>query len=434
MRLEREPSLNYGVAGRIVTAIAIIALLILGCGGWAGTAELEGAVIAQGQVIVDQRVKKVQHRDGGIVAELKVHSGQRVAKSELLIRLDDTQTRAELGIIQSQLVELRGRLARVRAESSDEATINFPDVLKSDPAAVQVIAGEIRLFNDNRRNREGQIQQLEERIGQLKQEDSGVRSQRSAKERELALIRKELDVVQDLQRRNLTPMQRVYSLQRDETRIDGEHGNLVAQSARINGQVNELRMQILTLGQQARTDAQKDLRQVEGRIAELVERQVAAQDRLTRVDIRAPIDGVVHELSAFTVGGVITPAEPIMLIVPEGQALSVELRVAPTDIDQVYIDQTARLRFTSFNQRLTPEIEGVVSLVSADISRDSKGRGSDYYTATIRLSDDATFAVGGRPVMPGMPVEAHLTTQKRTALSYLTKPIVDQFAKTFRER
>lgn len=424
--------LSYGIAGRLVLAFALVAALFIGCGGWAATAQLAGAVIAQGVVVVDQHVKKIQHRDGGIVAELKVKNGQRVAMGDLLLRLDDTQTRAELGVIRSQLVELKGHLARVRAESNDEPAIAFPAALKADPAAASIMAGEARLFSDNRRTREGQIQQLEERIRQLKEEATGVGSQRSAKQRELTLIRKELEAMRVLQRQQLTPMSRIYALERDETRIDGEHGNLVAQGARISGQVSEIRVQILTIGQQARTEAQKDLRQTEGRIAELEERQIAAQDRLTRIEIRAPIDGVVHELGVFTVGGVITPAEPIMLLVPEGQTLSVELKVAPNDIDQVHIDQTARLRFTAFNQRTTPEVEGQVTFVSADISHDPKGRG-DFYTANVKLADAKEMTIGGKTVLPGMPVEAHLTTGNRTALSYFTKPIVDQFAKTFRE-
>ena len=189
---------------------------------------------------------------------------------------------------------------------------------------------------------------------------------------------------------------------------------------------------MLTLDQSARTDALKDLRTVEARIAELAEREIAAKDRLARMEIRAPIDGLVHELSAFTVGGVVTAAEPVMLIVPEGQPLSIEIRVAPSDINQVYVGQPARLRFSSFNQRTTPEINGTVTYVSADISHDPKGK-PDYFTANVSLSE-ALLAVDGKPILPGMPVEAHVTTDKRTALSYLLKPVTDQVAKTFRER
>ena len=194
-----------------------------------------------------------------------------------------------------------------------------------------------------------------------------------------------------------------------------------------------MKMQILTIDQSARTDAQRELRSIEPRIAELKERLVATEDKLAHLDIRAPESGIVHELTAHTIGGVVTPAEPIMAIVPEKEALSVELRVLPTDIDKVHIDQEVRLRFTSFNQRTTPELSGKIVYVSADVSHDLKGK-QDYYAVRASFNEQLNNALAGKAIVPGMPVEAFVTTEKRTALSFLIKPLVDQFARTFREQ
>ncbi len=425
-------TLNFGIRRRIVFGVVAMTILVVGLGGWSALAELSGAVISHGSVVVSQYVKKVQHKDGGIVAEIKARNGDKVQAGAPLIRLDDTQIKAELGVVEAQLIELRGRLARLRAEHRLAEVIAFPPEFASLPNARSVMQGETVLFEENRRSRKTQKEQLAERVQQLAQEAQGLAAQEEAKRLELKLIRLELERVRSLSDRQLMPQMRVYALERDEARIKGEHGSLVSQGARVKGQMNEIKLQILAVDQTTRTEAQRELRNTEGRITELVEREIAIRDKLSRTEIEAPITGIVHQLGVHTIGGIVTPAEPLMLIVPEGDALAIELKIAPSDIDQVHIGQNVRLRFTAFNQRTTPEVTGNVTYVSPDITADPKGR--DFYTVRASLAAGMPWKIADKDIQPGMPVEAYLTTASRTALSYLTKPVVDQFTRAFRER
>lgn len=333
----------------------------------------------------------------------------------------------------SQLIELTGRKARLAAERDGALEIEFPtDLASFGVEARRVMGGERRLFEAKRQGTANQKGQLRERIGQFNMEIEGLTAQRQAKAHELDLVREELARVSDMYRRGLTPVTRLLAMQREETRIDGEHGTLTAQIGRAGGQISEVELQIITIEQSLRTDAQKELREIEGRIAELTERKVAAEDQLKRVDIRAPISGVVHELAVHTVGGVITAGEPLMLIVPSEDLLTIEVRIAPPDIDQISIGQKCVLRFPAFNQRTTPELPGMVTRVAADLSRDPQS-GVTFYLARIRILDAAMKDLKGLKLVPGMPVEAFVETEQRTALSYMLKPLTDQFAKAFRE-
>ncbi len=429
---ESSKSLRLNIASRVILSVMVIAGLVVGVGGWAALAEISGAVISSGTVIVDGRAKKIQHRDGGIIAEIRVKDGDRVEKGAVLVVLDDTQTRSELAIIQSQLVEFGARHARLIAERNSDERVAFPDALISQSSAQAVLMGEQRLFDATRQTRESQKEQLRLRIDQLGKESEGVSAQRSAKSNELQLIEKELLDIRKLFEKNLTPASRVYALEREQTRLSGELGNLVAQGARIEGQISEIKLQILNIDQSARTDAQREARNTEARIAELREREVAQRDRLGRMEIRAPQSGIVHDLQAHTIGGVVSSAEAIMMIVPDDRLLAIQIRISPAEIDQVHVGQDVRLRFTAFNQRTTPEKTGRVSFVSADVTYDQKSR-AEYYTGTVELDKGQTFYVGDRAVLPGMPVEAFITTGRRTALSYLIKPLTDHFSRAMRE-
>lgn len=419
---------------RLAIGLMTVALLVFGVGGWMATAQLSGAVIATGLIVVDSNVKKVQHPTGGVVGEILVRNGDRVAPQDLLLRLDETQTRAALGIIVAQLIELQGRKARLMAERDDGDEVAFPeDFAANGQEARRVIAGERRLFEGRRKVINGQKAQLKERIGQLNREIEGLISQREAKAKELKLVREELARVADMHKRGLLPETRVLSMQRDETRIAGEHGAFVAQIARTTGQISETELNILTIDQTTRSEAQKEFREVEARIAELSERRIAAEDQLKRIDIRSPQAGIVHDLSVHTVGGVIAAGEPVMQIVPTGDLLSIEVRIAPYDIDQVALGQRAVLRFPAFNQRTTPELTGTVAHVGADLTREAQ-TGTAYYSARIQPAQEALAKFGSLKLLPGMPVEAFIETGQRTTLSYLMKPLTDQVARTFRER
>jgi HlyD family secretion protein len=417
------------VVGLVLSGLIVLSLFVGG-----SFANLSGAVIAFGIMVVDSNTKKVQHPQGGVIGQIFVRNGTRVSAGDLLVKLDDTQTRASLGIISSQLTELLGRKTRLAAERDGLDDLAFPpEFTTGGSEADRVANGEQRLFQARLTSANGQKAQLGERINQYEDETKGVTAQNSAKSRELMLIREELSRVNNLYNRSLVPVTRVLSLQRDEARIEGEVGTLVAQIAKLGGQIAEARLQIIAIDQNRFSDAQKELREVEGRIAELQERKVAAEDQLKRVEIKAPIDGIIHELNVHTVGGVINPAEQLMLVVPTGDSLNVEVRIPSSDIDQVKVGRQGMLRFTAFNQRTTPEVKGTVTRISPDVIRDSES-GQFYYTARITPDEDDLTRLGDHKLVPGMPVEAFIETSPRTALSYLTKPLADQFERAFRER
>ncbi|ACA16963.1 type I secretion membrane fusion protein, HlyD family [Methylobacterium sp. 4-46] len=415
---------------------AVTALLALGLGGWAATTELAGAVIAPGALVVETNVKKVQHLTGGVVGELRVRDGAEVRAGEVLVRLDETITRANLAVITKSQDEFTARQARLKAEQDGRDGVRFPADLvqrRAEPAVTDLLGEEERLFAIRRTAREGQKAQLRERIGQLREQIQGMADQVTAKQREIRLIGEELKGVRELFAKNLIQITRVTALERDAARLEGERGALVSAIAQTKGKVTETELQILQVDQDLRTEVGKELAEIRGKLAELVEKRVAAEDQLKRVEIRAPQDGVVHQLAVHTVGGVVSPGEPLMLIVPRSDALTVEARIQPQDIDQVRLGHRAVLRFSAFNQRTTPELKGEVIVVSADISQDQK-TGASFYTVRIRPAAGELERLDGLKLVAGMPVESFIQTGERMVLSYLTKPLHDQITKAWRER
>jgi len=420
----------------LVAAIVVVSVLVVGVGGWAATAVISGAVVASGSVVVDSNVKKVQHPTGGIVGELRVRDGDRVHAGDVVVRLDETVTRANLAIVTKGLGEMMARKARLESERDGLDTITFPAQLVAeadDPDRAAAMDSERKLFNLRKAARSGQKAQLRERVAQLGEEITGLAAQQNSKAKEIALIERELAGVRELWKQNLVQLTRLTALEREAARLDGERGQLVAAAAQAKGKIAETTLQILQIDQDIASDVAKELREVDGKIGELVERKVAAEDQLKRTDIRAPQDGTVFELAVHTVGGVITAGDPIMLIVPEADNLSVEVKVNPQDIDQLQLNQKAILRFSAFNIRTTPEIEGVVTRISADTSTDQR-TGQSYYTVRIAMPADQIERLGEVKLLPGMPVEAFMQTRDRTMLSYLIKPLHDQFLRAFREK
>jgi len=352
------------------------------------------------------------------------------------VRLDDTQTRANLAIVIKALDELTARQAREEAERDGADIIEFsPDLLDrmGDPNVAKPVNGERKQFEVRRQAREGQKSQLRERITQLKEETTGYSAQIASKDKQIEWIQKELVGVNDLWAKGLVQFPRVTALERDKERLEGERGQLVASIAQVKGKMTETELQILQIDQDMRSEVGKDLAEIRGKIAELVEKKVAAEDQLKRVDIRAPQDGIIHQLSAHTVGGVIGQGEVIMLIVPEADVLDVEARIAPQDIDQLRLGQPAILRFVAFNQRTTPELNGAINRISADVSEDQK-TGARYYTVRISVPEQEVARLEGLQLVPGMPVESFIQTTPRTVITYLIRPFHDQIARTFREK
>jgi HlyD family secretion protein len=428
---------HRSIRRHLVAGVAAVAILAGGVGGWAASTELAGAVIAQGQLVVDTNVKKVQHPTGGVVGELRVREGDHVKAGDVVVRLDETQTRANLQIVLKGLDEMAARQAREEAERDGAQKVAFPADLVArikDPEVARVVQGEQKLFEIRRTARAGQKGQLKEQIAQLQDQIKGLNEQIAGKAKEIEWIRQELKGVRELWQKNLVQFNRVTSLERDAARLEGERGSLIASVAQAKGKVAETELRILQVDEDMRTEVGKDLADIRAKTSELVEKRVSAEDQLKRVDIRAPQDGFVHQLSVHTVGGVITPnGEPLMLIVPEADKLIVEAKVPPQDIDQLHVGQTAVLRFSAFNQRTTPEINGTVSLVSADVSVDQK-TGASYYTIRVGVSAEELARLGEVKLVPGMPVEAFVQTVPRTVISYLVKPLQDQVSKAFREK
>jgi len=429
-------SYNQAAIRRYLIAAAVGCLLLVGgIGGWAATMTFSGAVIAAGNLVVESNVKKVQHPSGGIIGQLLVQEGQRVQQGDLLLHLDETVTRANLLVITDNLDEQTARKARLEAERDDSVDLDFGALAnrKEDRKIARLLVGEEKLFKFRRQTAASQKTQLRERIQQYQQEIEGLKSQIDAKTREIALIHEELKGVAALWEKNLVQLTRLISLKRDATRLEGEHGSLVANIAQTKGKISETELQILLIDQQLKSEVSNNLGEVRAKLTELEERKVAAEDQLRHVDIRAPQDGIVHQLAVHTIGGVVTPGESIMLIVPVADFLRVEGRVSPNEIDQVRLGAPTTLRFTTFNQRTTPQIDGEVTRISADTSQDAK-TGQSYYTIRIAFTAEDAMRLGDVKLVPGMPVEAFIRTHERTILSYLIKPMGDQLARAFREK
>ncbi len=413
-----EKQVTRSLRRHVMAGVATVVFLSVGVAGWASTQSISGAVVTPGQLIVETSVKKVQHPTGGVVGELLVQEGSRVKAGNVVVRLDETQTRADLEVILKGLDENMARRARMDAELSG-GELKFPASIRDR----SLMESETNFYRVRRAARDGLKATLQEQI-------KGLREQIQGKDRELQWIKQELVGVHQLWEKNLVPFTKVVQLERDQARIIGERGTLVATIAATE-------LKILQVDEDMRTDTGREMADVRAKISELMEKRISAEDKLKRVDIRAPQDGIVHQLQVHTVGGVVAPpnaaSEPIMLIVPESDGLVVEAKARPEDVDQLHLGQKARLRFTSFNQRTTPELEGEVSMVSADVTVDPK-RDASYYTIRVKFSMEEAKKLGGARLVAGMPVEVFVTTEARNVLSYLIKPLRDQIARAFRER
>jgi HlyD family secretion protein len=412
-----------------------LALLVGGLGAWVTLTAIQGAVIAPGVIVVETHLKRIQHRDGGIVTEIAVKEGDRVEAGEILLRLDETDPHAELSIVEATLDELHAKRARLLAERDDLGEIEFPVEVTSRNAGkrlADILLGQRRLFTTQRAALKGRVEQLTERIGQLEQEAVGLTAQYTAKKEQTRLVRQELDNLKLLLAKGLVQANRVFALDRERADLEGAEGGLIAQIAGTKGRISEIRLQMIQLDDDARTKTLSDLRDAEAAIAEAEQRRIAASARLERTAIRAPRQGYVHQLAVHTIGGVISPGADIMAIVPDLDQLVIDVHVRPEDIDQVTVGQTAQLRFPAFDQRTTPEVMGEVMQVDADLTTPPDQQAS-YFGVRVALDSDQVKLLGSNKLKPGMPAEAFIRTKERSPFSYLLQPLTDQIAHTFRE-
>jgi HlyD family secretion protein len=429
-------SARRSIRSHLIAGLALMLVLVVGFGGWASTAQISGALIAPGSVVVDSNVKKVQHPTGGVVGEVRVRDGDVVKAGDIVVRLDETVVKANLAIVVKTLNGLLARAARLEAEQRGLDKIRFPSALTDradDPEVRDVMASETKLFEVRVFGRAGQKSQLRERVSQLNEEIAGLTAQEQAKEKEISLVEKELVGVRQLYEQRLIQISRLTQLERDMARLTGERGQYIAARAQAKGKITETELQIIQVDKDVVSEVSKDLRETTDKIGEFVERKVTAEDQLRRIDIRAPQDGVVLQSTVHTVGGVITAGDAIMMVVPKADDLSVEAKVNPQDIDKLQVGQKTLLRLSAFNQRTTPELNGVVTRVSADVSTDQR-TGQSYYTIRVSLPPSEVARLGEVKIIPGMPVEAFVQTGDRTMFSYLMKPFSDQLMRSFRER
>jgi HlyD family secretion protein len=429
--------INTNSSLRRFQAVGFLSVLIMVgvVGSWSVFTELNGAVIAPATIMVESYSKKVQHKEGGIVGEIRVRDGDRVELGQPLVILDNTETKSELAIIDGLLDEALAKRARLEAQRDKSPVITFPaEVIAraSEPELAAIMAGQTKLFDARLQAVAGKKEQLNQQIGQLTEQIGGLDSQKSAKEKQLSLISAELTDLKDLQSKGLVPISRVLAMDRETARLDGERGELVASKASAEARIAEVKLQILQIDEEDLSQILTDLREIEGKVAELKERKLSVASRLERMVIKAPITGDVYQLTVHTIGGVIGPGESIMLIVPEADELILQAQVMPKDIDKVRPGQIAHIRFPAFNSRLTPEVAAEVTQISADTSRTDQNS-APFYSVRLMISAKELAKLGTNKLKPGMPAEAFIQTEAQTPMTYFLKPLTDQFAHALRE-
>lgn len=427
---------NWKARGPMVVGLIALVVLVGGLGVWSVQARIAGAVIAPGLIQLESNRQIVQHPDGGVVGAILARDGDTVEAGQILIRFDGARLLSELAIVEGQLAEITARALRLRAERDGLDEIEVPDDLRAamadSPRLADQINGEISFFEARQEARGQEAGQLREQIIQIDNRVTGTQAQLTALARQIELIGSELTDQQALLDRGLTQASRVTSLQREEARLMGEIGNLEAGVAELLGRKAELNISLLRQDTQRREEAISTLRELEFAGIELEERRGSLRETLSRLEVTAPVSGIVYESSVFALQSVVQPAQPILYIIPQDQPLVIGARVDAIHIDQVFPGQSASLRFTALDMRRTPEVEGRVLRVSADVIVDEVTRAS-YYAVDLLPVDATLPALGDQVLLPGMPVEAFIQTGERAPLTYLTKPLTDYFTRAFRE-
>jgi membrane fusion protein, type I secretion system len=425
----------WRAGGPMMVGYLAVLALVAGFGTWSVETTISGAIIAPGQIEVEQNRQVVQHPNGGVVGEILVTEGAVVKAGDVLIRLDDTVVKSELAVIESQYFELVARRGRLEAERDEAADLEFdPGLVEAgsdNPELQNLIEGQERLFTARLESQKRETEQMQERRTQIEAQIEGLTAQYDAQVKQLALVRQELKNQQKLLAKGLAQASRVSSLQREAARIEGVMGEITASKAEASGRLIEAGIGILRLETGRREEAISRLRDLQYRELELFEKRALLRNTLSQLEIRAPANGQVYGLQVYAVRSVIRPAEPLMFIVPQDRPLVIQSRIDPTNIDQVFVGQDVTLRFAAFDQRTTPELFGKVVKLSADAFVDDASRTS-YYRAEIAPNPEEFEKLKGLELLPGMPVETFIRTDDRTPLSFLVKPLADYFNKAFR--
>ena len=434
------PGTRHDFSPRYHILLGLFAILVLvgGFGVWAVATNIAGAIIAPGQLVVEQNRQVVQHPDGGVVSQILVKDGDRVEAGQILIRLDPSELISERNVVEASLFEILARRGRLEAERDGADTISFDPLLTglmaTRPDVRALTQGQERLFTSRRQTLASQIEQLGKRAGQIGNQIEGLDAQARALEVQLGLIREELANQQALLDKGLTQASKVLALRREEASLLGRQGSLIAQRAENEAKITEIEIERLRLTDTRREEAITELRDISFKELELRERLRTVEQKLDRLDIRAPVGGVVLAMTVFAEKAVIRPAEPVLYIVPQNRPLLIAARLDPIHVDEVFVGQRVTLRLAALDSRTTPELSGTVTSISPDTLADQV-TGARYYQVEIRLNDGETAKLPeGVTLVPGMPADAFIRTGDRTPLSYLVKPLAEYFNKAFRER
>lgn len=421
---------------RIRAGIGVIMVTFVGLGSWAALAPLDGAALAPGQVIVDSENRQVQHLEGGIVSAIHIRDGYQVEEGQLLLELSDTQPKAELSIIQSQLNEALGREARLQAERLGTKKIDFPQELlnNSSSEVTNLIKGQTALFTSRREALEGRIAIYEQRIKALNQQKSGLSSLIKTLDGRIDIFQEELTNWRELYRRDLADKTRINEMQRELLRLEGERASSLSSLAELEIRIGETRSELLVTKEGYSEEVSNQLREAQQAVADLTNRRLATSDVLRRTQILAPVNGTVVGLSVHTLGGVIRPGETILSLVPADQLHSIRARVQPSDIDRVKIGQLADVRLSAFNAQTHDLVEGQLMHLSADAFTDER-TGESYYEARVSITGVGyqTMEEQRMYLMAGMPAEVMIKTGARTALQYLLTPVTRLLERSLRE-
>lgn len=426
----------FPARGPVLVGAITVALLLGTTIFWGLNTDMDGAIVAPGQIQVESNRQIVQHPDGGVVAAIAVTEGQPVKAGDLLLTLDGSLLSSELAIVEGQLFETRARRARLEAERDDAPAVTIPkDLVETAATRADVtdqVDGQLRLFDARRDTLARQTEQLTRRKEQTAAQIDGIDAQTKALVTQLDLIRSELADQQSLLDRGLAQSSRVLALEREQAALMGRSGELAAERAQAQGRITEIDLEILRLAAERREEASTLLRDIGSAEIELTERRRALLERIARLEVRAPVAGIVLGLAVTTPRAVIRPAEPMLYIVPQDRPLVIAARISPIHVDEVHVGQSVRVTLPAFSSRTTPELTGILPLLSADALTD-QASGQTYYRAEITLPQDQAALLGDLTLLPGMPVDSFIRTGARTPMAYLLKPFTDYFAKAFRE-
>lgn len=427
---------RWSVRGPLIFGFLAIVLLFGGFGAWALQSRIAGAVVAPGQVEVQQQRQVVQHPDGGVVEDILVDEGDTVSAGQALLRLDGTLLKTELTIVEGQYFEILARRGRLEAERADAEAPVFPaellETAETDPKLASLIAGQESLFTARRDTMSQSLEQLANQSQQINEQITGIDAQLAALSEQRNLIGEELEDQQSLLDRGLAQASRVLALRREAARIDGQIGELQASRASAETRQSELDVQRLRMTAQRREEAETQLRDLGYRELELAERRRSLTEQISRLELRAPAAGIVYDLKVTTPRSVIRAADPLMYIVPQDRPLVIGARIATINVDEVQPGQPVALRFAAFSSRTTPEIDGELLRVSADALIDEATR-APYYRAEVTIPPEELDKLGDLALIPGMPVEVYIQTGERSPMTYLLKPMMDYFNRAFRE-